>query len=291
MDPDNYSWFRHHEPDAVIAQTLFYYHVDGANAPKWLAQCTLPAAPLEERDISSGFGEIDLRSIVFDCTQSWIYPQDGATRGVYALHGDMLRPATLQERLHLAPAQPEDSFTARHLEGVPQGHRQWADQDLPAFALFEWQPASVPSPSLAQAVAAAAETATSALASASRQTAPVSLNGPLTFLGAQAYRQGGTLEIETWWRVARGPITRPLSVMAHLLDGDGATLGVADGFGAAPWTLAPGDVVVQRHRFPVPPEETDAWLRTGAYWLDNGERWGLTGVQGADALFVPIAVK
>jgi hypothetical protein len=291
VDPDNYSWFRHHEPDAVIAQTLFYYHVDAADAPKWLAQCTLPAAPLDEEAVSGGFGATDLRSMAFDCTQSWVYPEDGATRGVYALHGDILRPATLQEHLHLAPAQPADSFTARHLEGLPQGHRQWEDQDLPAFALFEWEPAPTPIPSLAQAVGAAAETATSALPSAPVQTAPVSLNGPLAFLGAQTYLQGDALEIETWWRAMQGPVTRPLSVMAHLLDADGTTLGVADGFGAAPWTLAPGDVVVQRHRFPLPREGTDVWLRTGAYWLDNGERWAVTGAQGADALFMPIEIK
>lgn len=291
VDPDNFGWFRYHEPDAVIAQTLFYYHVDAANAPKWLAQCTVPAVPLDEEAVAEGFGEIDLRSIAFDCSQSWVYPEGGATRGVYTLHGGLLLPETLQERLHLAPAKPEDTFAARHLEGVPQGHRQWESRALPAFALFEWQGGPVPTPRVSQAGVAAADTPPAALESALVHTTPVPLAGPLTFLGVNANSQGDTLELETWWQVTEGPITRPLSVMAHLLDGDGAMLGVADGFGAALWTLVPGDVVVQRHRFPVPTEGTDIWLRTGAYWLDNGERWAMTGVPGADALFVSMEIR
>ena len=61
----------------------------------------------------------------------------------------------------------------------------------------------------------------------------------------------------------RGTDHTPLSVMAHLLDGDGATVGVADGFGVSPLILAPGDLVVQRHRFPLPSREAGIWLRTG----------------------------
>jgi hypothetical protein len=119
-------------------------------------------------------------------------------------------------------------------------------------------------------------------------TAPVPLEGPLTFLGVAVYPEGDGLEVETWWQVTEGPISRPLSIMAHLLRGDGEVLGVADGLGVSPLILTARDVAVQRHRFPVPLEETEVWLRTGAYWLDTMERWALKDVVGVDALFVPL---
>jgi hypothetical protein len=95
------------------------------------------------------------------------------------------------------------------------------------------------------------------------------------------------LELETWWQVTQTPITRPLSIMAHLLTEQGQSLGVADGLGISPLTLATGDIVVQRHRFAKPPEG-NLWLRTGAYWLDTTARWAVTDSPGSDALFVPL---
>jgi hypothetical protein len=291
VDPDNFAWFRYHTPDAVIAHTLFYYQVDATSAPTWLAQCTLPAAPLSEDAVAEGFGDISLRSVAFDCSQSWVYPDDGGTRGEYALHGLILRPETLGERLHLSAARPVDTFAARHLRGMPLAFRQWENRALPAFALFEWEGASNPVQPLSEARAAPVQTPPGALGTVSVQPAPFPLNGPLAFLGAQAYSRGDTLELETWWQVTGGPITRPVSIMAHLLDGDGAVLGVADGFGVSPLTLASGDVVVQRHHFPMPSKGTDVWLRTGVYWLDTTERWTVVGAPGADALFVHLEVS
>jgi 4-amino-4-deoxy-L-arabinose transferase-like glycosyltransferase len=291
INPDNFAWFRYHAPDAVIAGTLFYYRVDAAMAPTWLAQCTVPAAPLNKDAVADGFGEISLRSTAFDCSQSWVYPDGGATRGIYALHGLGLEPATLRERLHLAPARPVDPFAARHLSGMPLAFRQWEDRALPAFALFEWEGASLPiAPSLEVGVAAAA-TIPVALADDAFHITPLPLNGPFIFLGVKTYSLEGALEVETWWRVTEGPVTRPLSVMAHLLDADGAVLGVADGLGVSPLAFRAGDVVVQKHRFPMPLEGTAVWLRTGAYWLDDMELWAVTAVPRADALFVPLDVN
>ncbi|MGQ9709783.1 MAG: ArnT family glycosyltransferase [Anaerolineae bacterium] len=121
------------------------------------------------------------------------------------------------------------------------------------------------------------------------QDAPVLLNGPLIFLGARAHPGNGTLDVETWWRVTEGPITRPLSIMGHLLTAKGEVIGQDDGLGISPVVWQPGDIIVQRHQFPQPPAGTELWLRTGAYWLDTMERWPVRGNGiSKDAIFVPI---
>jgi hypothetical protein len=84
------------------------------------------------------------------------------------------------------------------------------------------------------------------------------------------------------------PITRPLSIMAHLLTAQGATPQVQDGLGVSPDALQPGDVLVQRHHFSRPPQGTVLWLRTGAYWLDAPQRWPIADAPGADAIFIKL---
>ena len=294
VDPDNFSWFRYHAPDAMIAHTLFYYHVPPTLAPTWLAQCTVPVTPLHEDAIASGFGGIDLRFATFDCHQSWIHPAGGLTRGVYALHAAILQPETFGERVYLDPARPVDNFAARHLNGVSLAYRQTEYRALPAFVLYEWAGSPVPAPPLSEAGVAPADAPPAALPDAALSTAPVHLDGPLTFLGVAVYphrprdSREETLEVETWWQVTEGPITRPLSIMAHLLAEDGTVLGTADGLGVLPQTLATGDVMVQRHNFPQPPEGAEVHLRTGAYWLDTMERWTVVGASENSVLFVPL---
>ena len=113
------------------------------------------------------------------------------------------------------------------------------------------------------------------------------MNGPLVFLGAKCYNEKDGLEVETWWQVAEGTISRPLSIMAHLLTEQGKVISVADGVGVSPSAWEASDVVIQRHRFSnLPPGKKGGWLRTGAYWLDTMERWTIPNVPGSDALFV-----
>jgi len=87
--------------------------------------------------------------------------------------------------------------------------------------------------------------------------------------------------VETWWRVAdtgEGEL-RPLSIMAHLVDGDGRAVAVADGLGVPIEGWEAGDVIVQFHEFSVETElEGESyWLQTGVYWLDTLERQEVTG--------------
>jgi hypothetical protein len=96
------------------------------------------------------------------------------------------------------------------------------------------------------------------------------------------------LEVETWWRVEKNTITRPLSVMAHLITEDGQPIEVDDGMDAPPLFWQTGDVVVQRHIFTVSCKmHQDLWLRTGVYWLDTFEHWEVDAT-GDDALFTPL---
>jgi hypothetical protein len=99
------------------------------------------------------------------------------------------------------------------------------------------------------------------------------------------------LEVETWWRAADGPVTRLFSVMAHLVADDGAVLGVADGLGVSPLVMAPGDVLVQRHQFAMPPEDAAVWLRTGGYWFDTGVLWSVEAFHSDTALFTRLEWK
>ena len=290
VDHDNFSWFRHRAPDAMIADMFFYYHVDSTLAPAWLAQCAVPVAPLGEDVLAKGFEGVDLRFTAFDCSQSWIYPDGGDVRGAYALHGAILQPETLRERLHLAAARPVDPFVARHLAGAPQAFRQWDYRTVPAFALFEREGSSIAIPPSRIAVAPV-DVVPGALPGIGSQADPLPLDGPMDFLGVAVYSFDSseqTLEVETWWRVTEGSVMRPFSIMAHLLTVDGSVQSVADGLGAFPPVLAAGDVVVQRHRFPKPVEGTTTYLRTGAYWVDTMERWPVQGVPGDNVLIAPL---
>ncbi|MBN1877966.1 MAG: glycosyltransferase family 39 protein [Anaerolineae bacterium] len=293
----NYTWFQNHTPDAIIANSLYYYHVPVPISPTWLAQCTIPSTPLNEQAIVEGFGDLPLRQIPFDCTQTWIYPHAGGTTGWYALHGALLQPPALLQRLYLRPSLPESSFIRRHLTDIPQSARQWEDYNSPAFALYEWSPSggeqerSVKdiTPEILAGYSAAAGTPPTSLETGTLIDTPVILDGPLAFQGISTYCEEESLEIETWWQVSSSsPITRSFSLMAHLLTHDNAVLGVADGLGIPGVILQTDDVIVQRHHFSLSSSEQTLWLRTGAYWLDNNTRWNITGTPTNDAIFVPI---
>lgn len=107
---------------------------------------------------------------------------------------------------------------------------------------------------------------------------PAPLNGPLEFLGYSLSRPAGkgdgAVDLRTFWRVKKTPV-RPLSLMGHLLGPDETPIAVADGMGFPVDQWRPGDVIVQRHRLPIPADAPPGkyTLATGAYWLDTMERW------------------
>jgi hypothetical protein len=282
-------WFRQAQPTAKIGQALFVYDV-GPFEGDWLAQCFQPTLPLDTASIQDGIARDDLRELAFDCEQSWLYPGGGQTHGWYALHGYLFAPNGLSQRLLYSPPQPADKFLERHLQDSRFAYQQeWASY-LPPFVLYEVtaQPASPP---LTQLWSAPAETPPAALAAETSLNAPLSLDGPLEFLGIRTFQDKHTLELESWWRVTQSTVTRPLSLMAHLVTADGQSLAVADGMGVPPLTWQQGDVIVQRHNFPRPADGTAVWLRTGAYWIDDGTRWSIKEQPGDDALFLALPLQ
>jgi hypothetical protein len=265
VDPEMYDWFRKREPDARIAHVLFYYHIPPQDLPPtWVAQCTVPDAPLSPEAVAEGFGRDDLRRVYFDCTEGWLYPAGGDVPGWYVFYRD---PVT------------ETPFARSHLSPARLSYEQKRRSGTPPFRVYEW-PAGARVPGLSVH-----------LVLPEGMSSPVPLDGPLTFLGATASRQADALEVETWWQVTAGPITRPLSIMAHLLTDAGDVLGLADGLGVSPVMWQPGDVIVQRHRFPLPQASVGLYLRTGAYWLDTMERWPLARAPEVNIMLLPIHPK
>jgi hypothetical protein len=287
--PDNYAWFRYQAPARVLADVLSVYEVPPLPETTWLAQCTVPAPPLDAPIVAEGFPAPPTRRLDFDCTQSWIYPGAESGPGWYALHAALLQSERdLWQRLHVREPQPRARFTARHTAPLALTYRQWDYRNAPAFLVYRRPGEPPPRPKNGLDVVIA-DAATPPAAMSESVAAPVALRGPLAYLGTRAYPTGEGLEIETWWRVEAESLTRPFSLMAHLIDAQGNNLGVGDGLGAALTSLHRGDVLVQAHTFPDTPAMEGLWLRTGAYWLDSGERWR-TGTAGAgDAIFVPLA--
>jgi len=292
-DLEQYEWFRHRTPVAQPGYALFVYRVDPPEPPAtWIAQCVKPAAPLDDELIAREFHTQPLRRVYFDCTQSWVYPEDGRTSGWYALHEQALRADDLPIRPHLDQAQL--SYEHHHYDGM-----------APAFSLYEYSPAM-------QDIAYVSGVRVAALGMSPEQVAaqrpvvdaPLHLDGPLDFLGYRVVEASPeAVAVETWWQVADRvhpdadrvhPETydspaRPLSIMAHLVDGAGNPVGVADGLGVPMEVWQAGDVLVQYHRFLLTPEQWKSsaplpvsgreglWLQTGVYWLDTLERQTVNG--------------
>jgi hypothetical protein len=286
-DPFAYEWFRHQEPVGRVSDTLLLYDVPPRKLD-WFAQCDSPAIPLDEAAIAAGIGPTNWREVKFDCRQAWLYPFGGAQSGIYALHHDLTRERSisLPSLLRLPPA-PIDSFIDRHLNRVSLSfEHEISNAQSPAFLLYD-MPAAAPVPPVTLAYPVVAETAPASLANSRPVSTPLA-SSPLAFLGMSAHTEGDSLDVETWWQATGEPITRPLSIMAHLLTAQGATLQVQDGLGVSPDALQPGDILVQRHHFSRPPQGTVLWLRTGAYWLDTLQRWPIADAPGADAIFIKL---
>ena len=106
----------------------------------------------------------------------------------------------------------------------------------------------------------------------------MSFENGLTLLGYALERPllkpGETVYLETAWRVDSVP-TRPLSIMAHVVESNGRAVAVGDGLGVPVEDWQPGDVFIQRHALSLPKDAPRGsyWAQTGVYWLDNGRRW------------------
>jgi hypothetical protein len=253
--PSMYDWFRHRAPRAKIGHAMFLYEVEESQG-NWVAQCMLPVAPLTAEVIAQGFGSNSLRQIYFDCEQSWVFPDGGASVGWYARTTpgiDRLRWPMGSQHLEWWPVWvPAATALPLNLSYV-----QPTPGELPAFTIREWAGGPVTPP-------------------ATIEKGDVMLDGTLTFLGydaPQSAQQGASVDVLTYWRVVERP-SRPLSLMLHLTDTSGMPIATGDGLGAPVDQWQPDDVIVQRHTLTIPADAppTMYQLHSGAYWLNDMTR-------------------
>ena len=281
VDQEMYNWFWHREPDEIIANALLVYYVPEPDPRStWLAQCITPSVPLSPSDVEEGFGqEADrLRLAYFDCAQSWLYPDGGGTSGWYVLHREV--------------ATGGDPFVEQRTSQAQVSFEQRVPRRTPPLTVFTWTPAQPIPASVGSVWAAPSEwLPQQAVAEGMPVTLPVSLDGPLTFMGYETYSIGGEVTLLTWWRVKESS-SRPFSLMGHLLDEHGRPVSVGDGLGVPLDQLHAGDVIVQRHNLTLPDApEGQYWLQTGVYWLDTMERWSVIVQEqrGGDRFVFPYA--
>jgi len=265
---DLYDWFRHQQPDAQVGYGLLIYDVRPEDvAVGWLAQCTVPVVPLPPEEVFRGEGK-EVRMAYFDCTQAWLYPEGGEKPGHYALARDesVLNHPFVQSRLRLTSLAYE-----QRLPGI-----------LPAFVLYAYFGKSlVPLDDMSFWAAPSDWAPAQAQSEGVSIISPVSLEGPLEFLGAvveiPSHPRGTGINMDTYWRVIALPKGRPLSIMAHLLTDDGNLVSGDDGLGVPIDYWQCGDIIVQHHVFTLPSGTSpdSYWLETGVYWLDTMERWAV----------------
>lgn len=107
---------------------------------------------------------------------------------------------------------------------------------------------------------------------------PVTLGGAIRLVGYEILpaAAGSPLQMITFWQTA-GTLPHDLAAFVHLVDESGEIVSQHDGFDAAPATLHPGDMVIQRHVLFLPPEVAGGengryHLQLGLYARSTGER-------------------
>ena len=262
----------------IIGRKFFPYDL---NNIRWLNQCTFPALPINPDLILQAEPPEDFRETDFDCTKAWHYPAEYAMSGAYVIHHELLTHDTI-------PIRPADPFVSRHLEQASLAlNIMKMTHEFPAFAIYEPHSQIIQPPEEPVYIHPVEQVP---MNTTPVYTTPIAMEGPLIFIGTKTYPTTDMLDIETWWQVTSGPITRNFSIMSHLLTVSGEFIAGADGLGVFPITLLNDDIIVQRHTFPdLKMDEESLWLQVGAYWLDNGERWSVTGHPNADTLLIDLA--
>lgn len=221
-EADLFDWFRRRAPDGSIGYSILLYDVDAARPGQWIAQCAAPAPLLPAAEAERLVGATGARHLSFDCTASWVFPDDG-TPGWYIL--------PLSDDPWWVQAGPPVAAGLSHV------YRHRANQFGPAYDVYYWPGSENPAGLLERAAAE-----------------PLLAGGPAELW---SYAANGD-EWLTLWRVV-SPATGPLSVQAHLYAGDGPPQ-VADGLGFSSDQWRPGDWFVQRHPFTSPGEALETGL-------------------------------
>ncbi|HUN23255.1 MAG TPA: glycosyltransferase family 39 protein [Anaerolineales bacterium] len=269
-DPYAYEWFTQQEPVEIIAHNLLVYDVP-ASTLGWFAQCEQPGTPFSYETVVQKTATPGIRLVNFDCTQVWVYPNGGASNGIYAFHHALFDRGRLTFPSFLVGMpQAKDPVMADHLTGTRFSYEQAMDGTLPAFVLHESSRAVIPPP-FTDSIFAVSNQAETAL------TLPLPFDAPLTLLGVtHGTSETHSLTVQSWWQVQANPALRPFSIVTELRDTNGTVLGTTEGFAIPPERLAVGDTVVQRHLFTNVPSSVSglAWY-VRVRWVDSQTFWTL----------------
>jgi hypothetical protein len=296
-DSEMFDYFRNLSPIAKIGHAMFVYAVTASPSPSWVAQCTTPVAPLSEEAIYAGFGERALRLVYFDCAQSWLIPEGNGWYGI-SRDAEILKNSVEESWIFLVRREkaPLQHWGDVVLNRARLAYEQKQPGFLPPFAIYEWfeqESLDVGDDTDSVYAAPSAWPPLQAVSEGQVLTTPINIGSAahsvaLLFLGhgvegasAEVLRQtqddkvevGRSIALQTRWRIQQHP-QQPFSLMAHLLDENGTPLAVGDGLGVSVDQLEPGDTLIQRHVFAIPPEAAPGtyWIQVGAYTYPDVER-------------------
>jgi hypothetical protein len=258
-DTEMYNWFWHQEPKAVIAGSMLHYHVEPLTPePEWVAQCSTPVTPLSHDDIEERFGFNDLRTVTFDCSQSWLFPGDGLTPGWFVLHSGILDDesvfrSTMLEYTKLVFQQRIQGESPTHSVYLAEGGQfsKLKGEDI-IVSPGDWTPVKAINEGL-------------------KIKLPIQFGEILTLLGYEVKQSTSSIVFWTMWEVD-SELVVPVSMMAHLINENNSIISNGDSFGIPFTTLIPGDVFVQQHIFDVNTSENN-WIQAGVYRLDSLARY------------------
>jgi len=256
-DPDIFDWFRRRQPTDKVGYSIFVYDVTERTEGEWAAVCYAPLPALEADQIRDALGRLDLRLVYFDCRSSWVYPA-GTAPGWYVIPDETDGPTMVSTYCDDAQIVFRGRRTSNRL-GLTVYRGEGAERAVPSLL---------------------------GLVGGQRQFADVA-----RFLGYEVDR-GDTLTLRTYWEVLNRP-DFPLSVMAHLVDAQGAPVGIADGLGLPVGNWREGDIFVQTHAF-IPPASLlpiPYSFDVGLYRLDTMERIPPTGSEADHLTLGPIEVR
>lgn len=242
-DPEMFDYFRKLEPVARIGHAMFVYEIAPTPAIEWVAQCSIPVPPLLTDALREGFGIGEEVPLLTFDCSQSWIVPQG--NGRYVLSRDPTPDWAPLRHARLAYEQTQTGW-------------------VPPYAVYEYNGAD-PVPSV-------------------RAGRAIAVGTVLTYVGYEAPRlvAGETAVVETWWRI-EAKAHYPLSLMAHLVNSDGAVIAVGDALGVAHDQWLAGSLLIQRHTFAVPfgsaPGPYELWL--GAYTLPDVQRLPVLASAGA----------
>ena len=234
-EPDIFDWFRRQTPVDQLGYSILIYDVPADVDGEWIAHCS--PALLDAADAEALVNRVGLRHLSFDCSQSWIFPNNG-TAGWYVL------PTNNDINLPTLSKIPESILVHEPTKSAP------------AYAIYYW-PGDV---DLVDELTSLAGMAS--LADGTELKRPFLINNTLQFLG---YQQAGATWL-TAWQIESSP-NQPLSIMGHLHTSE-TKFEVADGLGFSSEQWMPKDIIVQQHMYSE--EKTAVFMRTGIYNYVSG---------------------